>query len=111
MSHVQARGGHGVRSGRKERLDLIVEGIPAKLWEDDDEKSLKSLLEQRTSSSPGGVVATYVDNVSDITRVGNSARCKIHTTHQSMCRFRFLLRINRVLFRTPETGSSRYVAL
>ena len=83
----------------RSNFDLIVEGIPAKLRDDDDEKSLKSLLEQWTSSSPEGVVATYGDNVSDITRVGNSARCMIHTTHQStsMFCFRFLVRISSTL--------------
>ena len=53
----------------KSDFDLIIEGIPSKLWNDGDEESLKSLLEQWTFSSPEGDVATYGDNVSNITRV------------------------------------------
>ena len=70
----------------RSHFDILVEGIPEMLWDDDNEESLKILL---VGWTPSASVKSVGDTVSDVSRVGNNARCKIHTTLLSMVCFHF----------------------
>ena len=80
----------------KSDFEIIVEGIPAKLWDDEDEESVKGLLEEWVPSNQGAFVSADSDQVLDIKRMGTSARCKIHTSLLSMFRFHFRFRFARI---------------
>ena len=87
---VSTRGPDALRNQTdKSDFEIIVEGIPAKLWDDEDEESLKGLLEEWVPSNQGVFVSVDGDRVLDMKRVGTSARCKIHTSLLSMLRFHF----------------------
>ena len=73
----------------KSDFEIVVEGIPAKLWDEEDEESLKGLLEEWVPPGQDALVSADGDQVLDIKRAGNSARCTIHTTLPSMFRFHF----------------------
>ena len=79
----------------KSDFEIIVEGIPAKLWNDEDEWSLKGLLEEWVPSTQGAFVSADGDQVLDMKRVGTSARCKIHTSLLSMPCFHFRFHFSR----------------
>lgn len=67
-------------SASKRAYDIVVEGVPEKLWSDEDQESLKSFLEEWASDNQDA----DGDSVTEITRVaGNNARCKLHTSARS----------------------------
>ena len=77
----------------KSDFEIVVEGVPAKLWEEQDEESLKCLLEEWVPSTHGEFASADGDEVLEIKRAGNSARCKIHTSLYSRFRFHFSFRL------------------
>lgn len=76
----------------KRDFELVVEGVPAKLFDDEDEDSLKYLLEEWEPAGQG--VSADGDSVTDITPSGKHVRCKIHTSQLSEFHFDFHYVIN-----------------
>ena len=93
---MSTRGSDALRNQTdKSDFEIIVEGIPEKLWDDEDQESLKVLLEEWVPFNQGAFVSADGDQVLDIKRVGTSARCKIHTSLLSMPHFHLRFRFAR----------------